>query len=141
MGDCTVRSAASQRAGLAKSRTKANATAIVTRAVVFASPIIDARRAPRMAPSTAGTANRMPSRHSRCPARWKRHAAMAHPMTIGARFEAFATTGSTPTAMRIGRVTADPLEATVLRNAPTKPARMRRAAEVRVPAVAGTCRY
>ena len=75
-------------------------------------------------------AKRAASRHGRCPARWKVHTAVAQPITIGSRFEAFATTGPTPIMIMIGRVTAEPLDAAVLRNAATTPVRIRIRASV-----------
>ena len=102
---------------------KAATMANVTSSAVRTLSNTEANEAPAVAPTIAGIAK--PASRQGSSRRGGISTAVAQPTTIGSRLEALATTGSTPMAIAIGRITADPLEATVFRNAPATPARIR----------------
>jgi hypothetical protein len=77
---------------------------------------------PTTLPSPTAGASLAAAGQSTCLRRWKVHSAISEPISTGRRLVALAALALRPNMTRIGRLTAEPEEANVLRNPQARPA-------------------
>ena len=118
----TVGSAFNHFEGLSRTSSAAIPSAKTVTLMVRISLRFSAAIRPTTAPASSGTESRSAGFHGIWRAWWNFHTATAQPSRTGTRLVALATMGCRPRAIITGRVTAVPLDATVLRKPAATPA-------------------